>query len=671
MAHIDAGKTTTTERFLFYAGYLHKIGQVDDGTAFMDYMEQEKERGITITSAAITIFWKEHQINIIDTPGHVDFTAEVQRSLRVLDSAIAVFCAVGGVEPQSETVWHQANMYHVPRMAFINKMDRLGADFERTLQMMRDKLQSNAVAVHIPMGAEDKFEGIIDLITMKALYFDKESDGTKFKEVEIPEAFKALAEQYRAKLVEAVADVDDELLEKYLNGQNLSESEIKKGLRKGVIELKFNPVFCGSSLKNIGVQPLMDAVIDYLPSPEEVKYMDGFDPENHEKPIIRKPIDDEPFSALAFKILTDSFVGKLTFLRIYSGTISVGDTVMNVSTGKREKIGKVMKLSANKREEIQMAGAGEIVGIPGLRFTRTGDTLSDQKHPIMYEKIQFADPVINQAIEARTLADRDKLIEALVKLEEEDPTFRYNYDEETGQIIINGVGELHLEILVDRLLREFKIPAKVGKPQVSYRETITAKIVQDGKIERQVGQGKSQFGHVVLELEPANRGEGIIIENSLSEKKIPKQFFTSIEKGIRDSLQVGPMGYPMIDVKARIIDGTYNEDSSTELAYIFAASNAVKDGVRNAMPVLLEPYFEVEIVSPDDYVGDVIADFSSRKGRIEGINQKGMMQVIRGIVPLSEMFGYVTSLRSMSQGRASYTMTFSHYEQAILKNQGY
>ena len=671
MAHIDAGKTTTTERFLFYTGYLHKIGQVDDGTAFMDYMEQEKERGITIMSAATTIFWRDHQINIIDTPGHVDFTAEVQRSLRVLDSAIAVFDAVGGVEPQSETVWHQADSYHVPRMAYINKMDRMGADFERAIQMMIDKLNAVPVPVQIPIGAEDRFEGIIDLIKMKALYYDPDSYGVKFSEEEIPDEYQSKAAHWRSKMIEAVAETDDEYLGKYLDGQELSEHEIRNGLRKGVIELKFNPVFCGSSLRNVGVQPLLDAVIDYLPSPEEVKYFDGFDPDNHDKALSRKPSDEEPFSALAFKLLTDSFVGKLTFLRIYSGVIKVGDAVLNTTAGKREKINKVMKLYANKREEIQSAGAGDIIAIPGLRLTRTGDTLCDQKHPIMYENIQFAEPVINQSIEARTLADRVKLIEALGKLEEEDPTFKFNNDDETGEIIINGVGELHLEIMVDRLLREFKIPAKAGKPQVSYRETILGSAVQEGLVDKPLGTGKTQYGHVVIELHSGTRGSGITVINKLDEKQVPKQFYPFIEKGIKDSLMVGPNGYPMIDLEVKITGGSYRDDSSTDLAYIFAASQAAREGIRNAHPALMEPVFNVEVVSPDEYVGDIIADLNSRRGKIEGINQMGMMQVVKGSAPLSEMFGYVTGLRSISQGRASYTMTFSHYEPAIIRNQSY
>jgi elongation factor G len=667
MAHIDAGKTTTTERILFYTGYLHRIGEVDDGTAFMDYMEQERERGITIMSAATTCYWRDYQINIIDTPGHVDFTAEVQRSLRVLDGAIGLFCAVGGVEPQSETVWHQADMYSVPRIAFINKMDRLGADFERALDMMRLKLKANPVAVTIPMGSEDQFKGIVDLIEMKALFFDSESYGANFQKEEIPEEFTKIAKEYRDKMVEAAAENDDELLAKYLDGVDLTNDEIKHGLRSGVLGLKLNPVLCGSSLKNIGVQPLMDAIIDYLPSPEEVRYFDGFEPENESKKIRRNPSDDEPFSALAFKILTDPFVGKLAFVRIYSGKVKTGETVLNATIGKREKINKLLKMYSNKRQEIGEAVSGDIFAIPGLRFTRTGDTLCDQKNPIMYEKIQFAEPVINQKIEARTLADREKLIVALEKLVEEDPTLRFNTDNESGELILSGVGELHLEIIVDRLKREFNLPARVGKPQVSYRETITETVMQEGKIERQMGD-KKQYGHVILKIEPAKRGEGFVYKNLLDENQVPKQYFSAIEKGVRESLQVGPKGYPVIDIKVTAVGGSHSEESSTEIAFIFAASQAIQEGILKANPLLLEPFFEVEIVSPEEYVGDIIADFSSRRGKIESINQQGVMQVVKGSAPLSEMFGYITTLRSLSQGRAVYTMIFSHYEQAALEN---
>jgi elongation factor G len=644
MAHIDAGKTTTTERMLFYSGYLHKIGEVDDGTAFMDYMQQERERGITIMSAATTSYWDDHQINIIDTPGHVDFTAEVQRSLRVLDGAIALFCAVGGVEPQSETVWHQADMYKVPRIAYVNKMDRMGADYDNVLQMMRDRLNANPVAVEIPIGAEDEFAGIIDLIKMKAVYFDEDSHGMNFEEGEIPDDYQEKAEQYRSDMVEAAAEMDDELLTKYLDGEVLTTEEIKTGLRLGVIKAKFIPVFCGSSLRNIGVQPLLDAVIDYLPSPLEVTYQDGFDLKDSEKTLTRNPGDKESFSALAFKILTDPFVGRLTFIRIYSGVLKVGEQVLNSATGKKEKIGKIVKIYANKREEIQEAVAGDIVAIPAMRFTRTGDTLCDQKDPILYEKIQFADPVINESIEAKTLADQDKLIAALDKLEEEDPTFRHYIDEESGQLLISGVGELHLEIIVDRLLREFSLPVKVGKPQVAYRETIRDTVKQEGLFDKQAA-GKHQFGRVWLKLEPAKREEGIVVNIEVSEDKVPKEFHEAIRNGIREAMQFGPQGYQVIDVKATVYDGSYDEENSQELAYKIAASIAAKDGLRKANPILMEPIFEVEIVSPEEYTGDIIADFSSRRGRVDGIEQRGPLQVIKGNAPLSEMFGYVTNLK--------------------------
>jgi len=670
MAHIDAGKTTTTERILFYSGYLHKIGAVDEGTAFMDYMDQERERGITIMSAATTSFWQDHQINIIDTPGHVDFTAEVQRSLRVLDGAIAIFCAVGGVEPQSETVWHQASEYHVPRIAYVNKMDRLGANFERVLQMMRERLKTSPVAVQLPMGAEDQFSGIIDLIRMKAIYFDFDSQGLNFSLEEIPEEYMMKAEEYRSFMVEAAAEQDDSLLAKYLEEGSLTEEEIRKGLRIGTLRQKIVPVLTGSSLRNIGVQPLLDAVIDYLPSPEEVNYLPGFDVEDHEKLISRKPEDNEPFSALAFKVLTDPYVGKLTFIRIYSGTLTLGTTVENTSAARKEKILKILRMYANKREEVKDIYSGEIVAISGLRFTKTGDTLADIKHQLIYEQINFAEPVINQSIEAKTLADQDKLLEVLSKLSDEDPTFTFRNDEESGQIIISGVGELHLEIMADRIKREFSLPTRAGKPQVAYRETISGTVTQEGRFDRQMG-GKTQFRHVLIEMSPAERNQGIVIENMLDGNKSLKPFMNAIVTGIKEALQIGPDGYPMIDVKVKALDAEYNVELSSELGYKIAASIAVKEGLRKAKPTLLEPYFDVEVVSPDEYVGDIIADLNSRKGRIEGINQRGMMQVVKGVAPLSEMFGYVTKLRSLSQGRAVYTMTFSHYEQAAAKQNAY
>ncbi len=667
MAHIDAGKTTTTERILFYAGYLHKMGAVDDGTAFMDFMEQEKERGITIMSAATTCKWNEYQINLIDTPGHVDFTAEVQRSLRVLDGAIALFCGVGGVEPQSETVWHQADQYHVPRIAFVNKMDRTGADFDRVLSMMRTRLNAKPVAVQFPMGAEDRFEGVVDLIKMKSLRFDIETLGLEYTETEIPAAFIKKAEEYREYLLESLADIDDSIFEKFLAGEEISESEIKSALRLGTVERKFVPVLCGSSLKNVGVQPLMNAVIDYLPSPLEVKYFPGYDIKDNEKLITRLPDDSEPFSGLAFKLVTDPYIGKLTFVRIYSGSVKVGQTLINTSAEKKEKILKIMKIYANRRDEIQEAFAGDIVAIPGLKFTRTGDTLCDINNQLLYEKISFTEPVINQAIEAKTLADQEKLIETLQKLSDEDPTFKFSGDNESGQLIISGVGELHLEIVVDRLKREFKIPAKVGKPQVSYRETVSSSCIEETVFERQLAN-KNQYGHVKVEVMPAERNEGIVVENMLKKSKIPEILVTALEQGVREALNVGPNGYPMIDVKVRILDSNYLEEVSSEIGSKIAASTAVKEACRKAMPTLLEPIFRLDITSPEEYVGDIIADLNSRRGRVEGIESILSMQLIKAMAPLSEMFGYVTGLRSKSQGRAVFTMTFSHYEPAVIKS---
>jgi elongation factor G len=667
MAHIDAGKTTTSERILYYTGKVHKIGEVDSGTAFMDYMVQEKERGITIVSAATTCIWKDHQINLIDTPGHVDFTAEVQRSLRVLDGAVAIFCGVGGVEPQSEAVWHQADNFNVPRIAYINKMDRTGANFERVLDMMREKLFANPVALQIPMGAEDTFEGIIDLITFKSIWFEQESQGFNFEMREIPDKYIQIAEEYRTKMIESIAELDDELLEQFFNGIDPTEEELHRTIRKATIDLKIIPVLCGSSLKNIGVQPLLDAIIGYLPSPLDIMSYEGFEIEDHDKKLGRKPSDDEPFSGLAFKVITDQFVGRITFVRIYSGTIKIGQSILNAVSGKQEKVLKILRMHANRREEIDTAGTGEIIAIPGLRLTKTGDTLCDSKHPILYEKINFTEPVINQSIEAKTLADQEKLLEALSRLSEEDPTLIVKNDEESGQLLISGVGELHLEIVVDRLSREFGIPARVGKPQVTYRETISAAVTHEGRFDKQTA-GKHQFGHVLLEIEPNKQGAGIEVNNLINNNKFPKQFLLSIERGVQDGLQVGPQGYPMTDVSVRIKDAEYIEEISTELGYKIAASIAIRDGCRKAAPILLEPVFLIEVVSPEDYVGDIISDLNSRRGKIEGINQRSSMQVIRGMVPLSETFGYVTRLRSISQGRAVYTMVFSHYEPALIKD---
>lgn len=670
MAHIDAGKTTTTERILFYTGVLHRLGEVHHGTAVMDYMEQEKERGITITSAATTCRWRDYQINIIDTPGHVDFTAEVQRSLRVLDGAVALFDAVSGVEPQSETVWHQAEEYRVPRIAFVNKMDRPGANFLRVLDMMVERLNAHPVAVQVPINDGDVFVGMVDLITMKALIFDEETLGANFEEQEIPSAVAELAEEYRQKLIESAAETDDVLLEKYLNGETLSEEEIVDALRRGTIEAKITPVLCGASFKNKGVQQLLDAITAYLPSPADVGETHGFEVDG-EKELVRRPSDDEPFCALAFKILSDQFVGKLTFIRVYSGVLSTGSYILNSVTGKKERVGRLLRMHANHREDVEEIYAGGIVAVVGLKGTRTGDTLCDPRNPVVLEKIDFADPVIDQAIEPKTLADQDKLALALQKLAEEDPTFKYHIDEETGQTIISGVGELHLDILVDRMRREFNVEVNVGKPQVAYRETITATVKQEHKFVRQTG-GKGQFGHVWIEVSPNEAGKGFVFENAITGGVIPKEYIPAVEQGIRDALNNGPiMGYPMIDVKVKLFDGSFHPVDSSEMAFKIAGTLAFREAARAASPVLLEPVFEVEVVTPEEYMGDVIGDLSSRHGKIEGINPRGTMQTIRAIVPLAEMFGYVTQLRSMTQGRAVYTMKFSRYEQAAAVAQSY
>ncbi len=661
MAHIDAGKTTTTERMLFYSGYLHRLGAVDDGTAFMDYMAQEKERGITIMSAAIQAKWKDHAINIIDTPGHVDFTAEVQRSLRVLDGAIALFCGVGGVEPQSETVWYQADLYKVPRIAYINKMDRLGADFDRVLQMLVEKFHANPVPIQLPIGAEDEYEGIIDLIKMKALYFDTDSYGFTYTESDIPEIYQEKAQIARAKMIDIAAESNDEILAKYLDEGELSNEDIKKGLQAGVLKLSCLPVLCGSSVRNIGVQPLLDAVIDFLPSPLEAGITTGFDVKDHSKTLVRKPDDVEPFSALAFKIISDPHVKKLTFIRIYSGSVKAGASLFNPAADKKERFLKIMRISANKREEIEEAYAGDIIAVPELRFTKTGDTLCDAKHPIVYEKIVFPEPVINQAIEARTLSDQKNLLSVLDRLVEEDPTLKVAFDEESGQTILSGVGELHLEIILDRLKREFNVPAKVGKPQVSYRETISQSITQKGRFDRQSG-GKNQFGEVTIEISPGERSSGLQIFNNIANNELPKEYKSAVEKGILDALQVGPNGYPMVDIKVTVINVYYDNELTTEFGSQIASTIAVKDGVRQAGAVLLEPIFKVEVVSPEDYVGEIIADLNVRNGKITGLMQQGTMQVVKVSAPLSNLFGYVTKLRTLSQGRAVYTMAFSHYE---------
>lgn len=663
MAHIDAGKTTTTERILYYTGVLHRMGEVHEGTAFTDYMDQEKERGITITSAAVSCSWNGYTINIIDTPGHVDFTAEVQRSLRVLDGAIAIFCAVAGVEPQSETVWLQANQYHVPRIAFVNKMDRVGANFPRVLEMMRTRLGAHPVAVQIPLGAEDTFKGVIDLISQTAIVFDQDQ-GERFEMIPIPDQFVEEAEAARQILIEAVADHNDDLLERYLGGDEITPEELLAGIRKATLHLKITPVFCGSSFKYKGVQQLLNGVIQYLPSPVDVGYTHGYSIADHDKEELRKPSDDEAFSALAFKIITDPFVGRLTFIRIYSGTIKAGDQLYNQTNDKKERAGKILRMSANKREELESAYAGDIVAIPSMRYTRTGDTLCDPKRPLLLENINFTEPVINQSVEARTLADQDKLTESLHRLSEEDPTFRFHTDAESGQIIIAGVGELHLEILVDRLKREFNVPVKVGKPQVAYRETITSVARADGEFVRS-NAGKNQFGKVTIELRPNDPGKGLEFRNELAPGVLPDTYVKSAERGALEALKVGPVsGYPMIDIVAVLKDAAYNEEDATEVAYAVSSSIAAKDACRLANPVIMEPIFLVEVVTPEDYVGEVIADLSSRSGMVQGISQRDIQQVVTALVPLSQLFGYVTQLRSLTQGRASYTMLFHGYEQA-------
>jgi elongation factor G len=662
-AHIDAGKTTTTERILYYTGRSHRIGEVHEGAATMDWMEQEKERGITITSAATTCSWNNHRINIIDTPGHVDFTAEVERSLRVLDGAVALFCSVGGVEPQSETVWRQMDKYKVPRIAFVNKMDRTGANFANAIAMMKDRLKANAVPITLPMGEGDMFNGIIDLITMKARVFDMETMGLTFKDTEIPDALREGAEEARAALLEAVADVDDKLIEKYLNQEPITEAEILAALRTATIDIKIVPVICGSSFKNKGVQNLLDKVVELLPSPLDVGEIEGHHlyTDDH---VTRKVSDDEKFSALAFKIMTDPYVGKLTFFRVYSGKAEAGSYLYNSNAGKKERLSRILQMHANSREDIKEVYAGDIAAAVGLKYTKTGDTLSDESDPIILEKITFPEPVISIAIEPKTKADQDKLGESLGKLSDEDPTFRVSSNEETGQTIIAGMGELHLEIIVDRLKREFKVEANVGKPQVAYKETIKKKVTQEGKFVRQSG-GKGQFGHVWIDIEPNEKGKGYVFENAIVGGTIPKEFIKPVSEGIIEAMKNGVLaGYPVEDIKIRLFDGSFHDVDSSEMAFKIAGSMAFKEGARKAKPVLLEPIMDVEVVTPDDYMGDVMGDLSSRRGKIEGMSQRNDAQVIKATVPLSEMFGYATTLRSMTQGRAIYSMQFAHYDEA-------
>lgn len=663
MAHIDAGKTTTTERMLFYSGFVHKMGNVDEGNTVTDYMQQERERGITIVSAAITFFWDNHQINLIDTPGHVDFTAEVQRSLRVLDGAVAVFCGVAGVQPQSETVWRQADMYKVPRIAYVNKMDRVGADFDKAVQSIVDKLKAKAVPIQIPIGASDSFEGIIDVIEKKAYYFDDEESKSGVITSEIPQEYRNEVEMRYSSLLETLADFDDEVMVKYLNGEYISVETIQKTIRAATIQNSFIPVLCGSSFKNKGVQPLLDAVVHYLPSPLDRGETQGFISQASQEIEYRKPNEDEPFSGLVFKVITDPFVGQLSFLRVYSGKVNVGERVHNSTVGKNERIGKLLRIAANKREEVTQVFAGDIIAVPAMKFSRTGDTLCAVEHPILYEKIDFAEPVINQSIEVKTSSDQDKLVEALTKLSEEDPTFRFFNDAESGQTIISGVGELHLEIIVDRIKREFNVQTKVGRPQVSYRESISSEVIQEGIFERQSANGKGQYAKVVLQLSPNERGTGNTAEISSEMSQIPKQYFDVIIQSCLESLSVGPVaGYPMTDVHVNVIGGDFIEESANEIAYKIAASIATRDGCRKAHPMMLEPVFSVEVVSPEEHIGDVIADLSSRRGRIEGIQQHQSTQAVEAIVPLAQMFGYVTTLRSITQGRGSYSMKFYGYD---------
>ena len=660
MAHIDAGKTTTTERILFYTGRTHKIGETHEGASQMDWMEQEKERGITITSAATTTTWKDHRINIIDTPGHVDFTVEVERSLRVLDGSVAVFCAKGGVEPQSENVWRQAETYKVPRIAFVNKMDILGANFYNVVEMMKDRLGSNAVPVQLPIGKEDTFQGIIDLVKMDAIIYEDDL-GTVMDETEIPADMKEIAAEWREKLVEAVAETDEELMMKYLEGEEFTEEEIKAAIRKATIACEMNPVFCGTAYRNKGVQPVIDGVIDYLPAPTDIPAIKGVLPDGTEAE--RHASDEEPFSALAFKIMTDPFVGKLAFFRVYSGTLESGSYVLNATKNKRERIGRLLQMHANTRQEITEVYAGDIAAAVGLKDTTTGDTLCDPNNAIILESMEFPEPVIDVAIEPKSKAAQEKMGTALQKLAEEDPTFRVRTDEETGQTIIGGMGELHLEIIVDRLLREFKVEANVGAPQVAYRETITKPVDVEYKYSKQSG-GRGQYGHVKLRVTPQEPGAGYVFENKTVGGSVPKEYVGPTDMGIQGAMQAGVVaGYPVVDVAVELYDGSYHEVDSSEMAFKMAGSMAMKEALKKGDSVLLEPYFKVEVVTPEEYMGDVMGGINSKRGLIQGMEARAGAQVINAFVPLSEMFGYSTELRSTTQGRATYTMIFDHYEQ--------
>ncbi|HHY20136.1 MAG TPA: elongation factor G [Firmicutes bacterium] len=661
MAHIDAGKTTTTERILFYTGKVHKMGETHEGAATMDWMVQEQERGITITSAATTCHWKNHRVNIIDTPGHVDFTVEVERSLRVLDGAVSVFCAVGGVEPQSETVWRQADRYKVPRIAFINKMDRIGADFFRVVDMIKERLAANPVLLQIPIGAEDNFRGMVDLISNKAIIYTDDL-GTRTEEDAIPDDLVELAAEKRQEMIETVVETDEELMTRYLEGEEISEDEIKKAIREATCKNLIVPVLCGSAFKNKGVQKLLDAIIDYLPSPLDVESVKGTDPDTGEE-VVRRSSDEEPFSALAFKIMTDPFIGKLCYFRVYSGTLNSGSYVLNSTRNKKERISRLVLMHANHRQEVETIYAGDIVAGVGLKSTSTGDTLCDEKHKVVLETMTFPEPVIDIAIEPKTKNDQDKLSQALQRLAEEDPTFRVSSNEETGQTIIAGMGELHLEVIIDRLLREFRVGANVGNPQVAYRETINKPVRAEGKFIRQSG-GRGQYGHCVLELKPNETGKGFVFENKIVGGVVPKDYIPAVQEGIEEAMSSGVLaGFPVVDVVVSLVDGSYHEVDSSEMAFKIAGSMGFKEGAAKANPVLLEPVMEVEVVTPDEFLGDVMGDLNSRRGRIEGMTQRPGAQEVRALVPLAEMFGYVNQLRSLTQGRATYVMTFSHYEQ--------
>ena len=660
-AHIDAGKTTTSERILFFTGMSHKIGEVHDGAATMDWMEQEKERGITITSAATTCFWKDHQINLIDTPGHVDFTIEVERSMRVLDGAVSVFCSVGGVQPQSETVWRQANKYHVPRIVFVNKMDRIGANFYNVESQIRNRLKANPVPIQIPIGAEDNFRGVVDLVKMKAYVWEDDKKPTDYKEIEIPAEVKEKAEEYRTKLIEAVSETDDSLMEKFFSGEELSEEEIKKGIKAGCLRMTITPMLCGTAFKNKGIQPLLDAVVAYLPAPDEIEAIKGVYEDGSEVTV--ESTDNGEFAALAFKIMTDPFVGQLTFIRVYRGSLESGSYAYNTVQDNKERIGRLLKMHSNKREEISILHAGEIGAVVGLKNTLTGDTLASEKDKVILEKMDFPEPVISVAVEPKTKADQEKMAIALQKLAQEDPSFRVGSDEESGQTIISGMGELHLEIIVDRMLREFKVDAEVGQPQVAYRETIRKTVEQEYKYAKQSG-GRGQYGHVFLRLEPLPAASGFEFVNDIKGGVVPKEYIPAVEKGCKEALQNGILaGYPVEDVKVTLFDGSYHEVDSSEMAFKLAASMGFKEGARKAGAVILEPMMKVEVETPEDYMGDVIGDLNKRRGQVNSMDERNGSKIITAFCPLAQMFGYSTDLRSMTQGRATYSMEFDHYEE--------